>query len=94
MFEIEAQCEIGSRILQFMKNSAAKLPGLGIMDFPDGSDRESACNVGDPGLALGSGRSPGEGNGNPLQYSCLESPMDREEPGRLQSMGSQRVGHD
>ena len=35
----------------------------------------------------------GEGNGNPLQYSCLENPME-EEPGRLQSMGSQRVGHD
>ena len=36
----------------------------------------------------------GEGNGNPLQYSCLENPMDREEPGGLQSMGSQIVGHD
>ena len=39
------------------------------------------------------GRSPGEGNGNPLQYSCLENPRTVE-PGRLQSMGSQRVGHD
>ena len=38
------------------------------------------------------GRSPGGGNGNPLQYSCLENPMDRG-PGRLQSMGSQTVGH-
>ena len=38
---------------------------------------ESACNVGDPGLIPGSGRSPGEGNDNPLQYSCLENPMDR-----------------
>ena len=38
-------------------------------------------------------RSPGEGNGNPLQYPCLENPMD-EEPGGLQSTGSQRVGHD
>ena len=37
---------------------------------------ESACNVRDPGLILWSGRSPGEGNGNPLQYSCLENPMD------------------
>ena len=35
-----------------------------------------ACNAGDPGLIPGSGRSPGEGNGNPLQYSCLENPMD------------------
>ena len=38
--------------------------------------KESACNAEDPGLILGSGRSPGEGNGNPLQYSCLENPMD------------------
>ena len=38
--------------------------------------KESACNVGDPGLIPGSGRSPGEGNGYPLQYSCLENPMD------------------
>ena len=36
----------------------------------------SACNAGDPGSIPGSGRSPGEGNGNPLQYSCLENPMD------------------
>ena len=42
-----------------------------------GSDgKVSACNVGDPGQIPGSGRSPGEGNGNPLQYSCLENPMD------------------
>ena len=39
--------------------------------------KASACNVGDPGSIPGSGRSPGEGNGNPLQYSCLENPMDR-----------------
>ena len=38
--------------------------------------KASACDAGDPGLILGSGRSPGEGNGNPLQYSCLENPMD------------------
>ena len=38
--------------------------------------KESACNVGDSGLIPGSGRSSGEGNGNPLQYSCLKSPMD------------------
>ena len=44
----------------------------------DGSDdKESACNGGDLGLIPGSGRSPGEENGNPLQYSCLENPMDR-----------------
>ena len=39
--------------------------------------KSSACNAGDPGLIPGSGRSPGKGNGNPLQYSCLENPMDR-----------------
>ena len=49
--------------------------------------------MGDPGSIPWSGRSPGEGNGNPLQYSCLENPM-KEEPGRLQSMGSQRIRHD
>ena len=108
--------------------------------FPGGSEiKASASNVGDPGSIPGSGRSPGEGNGNPLQYSCLENPMDggawwatvhrvtksptglstftfhfhalekemaphsstlawripwTEEPGGLQSTGSQRVGHD
>ena len=41
------------------------------------SGKESACNVGYLGLIPESGRSPGEGNGNPLQYSCLENPMDR-----------------
>ena len=40
-------------------------------------DKESVCNAGDPGLIPGSGRSPGEGNGNPLWYSCLENYMDR-----------------
>ena len=39
--------------------------------------KESACSTGDPGLIPGSGRSPGAGNGNPLQYSCLETPIDR-----------------
>ena len=46
-------------------------------DFPGGSDgKASSYNVGDPGSIPGSGRSPGEGNGNPLQYSCLENPME------------------
>ena len=46
--------------------------------FPGGSDsRESAYNAEDPGSIPGSGISPGEGNGNPLQYSCLGNPMDR-----------------
>ena len=48
------------------------------MGFPGGSDgKESACNAGDPGLIPGSGRYPGEGNGYPLQFSCLENPMGR-----------------
>ena len=48
------------------------------MGFPDSSDsKESACNVGDMVLMPGLGRSPGGGHGNPLQYSCLENPMDR-----------------
>ena len=46
--------------------------------LPGGSvGEESACNTGDLGLTPGLGRSPGEGNGNPLQYSCLENPVDR-----------------
>ena len=55
--------------------------------------RESACNVGDIGSLPGLGRSPGEGNGNPLQYSCLENPMDRG-AWQLPSTESQRVGYD
>ena len=43
----------------------------------DSNGKESACNVGDPGSVPGSGRSPGERNGNPLQHSCLENSMDR-----------------
>ena len=47
------------------------------MDFPGGSDgKETACNAGDPGSIPGLGKSPGEGNGNPLQYSCLENSMN------------------
>ena len=62
---------------------------------PDGSDsKESACNTGDLGLIPWSERFPEEGNGYPLQYSCLENSIDREEPGGLQSMGSQRVRYD
>ena len=57
--------------------------------FPGGSDgKASAWNAGDPGLIPGLGSSPGEGNGNPLQYSCLENPTDRGAQ-RPQSMESQ-----
>ena len=65
--------------------------------FPGGSDgKASAHNAGDLCSTPGSGRSSGEGNGTPLQYSCLENPMDggRLGPGRLGSMWSQNVGHD
>ena len=62
--------------------------------FPGGSNgKASARNAGDPGSIPGLGRFPGEGNGNPLQYSCLENSWT-EGPDRLQSMGSQRVRHD
>ena len=48
-------------------------------EFPGGSDsKEFACKAADSGSIPGQGRSPGEGNGNPLQYSCLENPMNRE----------------
>ena len=64
------------------------------LGFPGGSNgKESACNAGDPGLIPGSGRSPEEGNGNPIQYSCLENSMDRGAWWAIQFMGSQRVGH-
>ena len=49
-----------------------------MLGFPGGSEgKASACNAGDLGSIPGSGRCPGEGNGNPLQYSCLENSMDR-----------------
>ena len=55
------------------------MPLTVFLGFPGGSDgKVSACNVGDLGLIPVLGRSPGEGNGNPLQYSCLENPMDGE----------------
>ena len=66
--------------------------------FPDGvNSKEPTCqcrrDIRDPGLIPGSRRSPGEGNSNPLQYSCLENTMT-EKPGGLQSIGLQRVRHD
>ena len=61
-----------------------------------GGASDPSCNGGDirdAGSIPGLGRTPGGGHGIPLQYSCLENPMDRERGG-LQSMGSKRVGHD
>ena len=53
------------------------------------NSKESTCNTRDAGSVPGLGRCPGERNGNPLQYSCLENSKDRE-PGGLQSLGSQK----
>ena len=62
--------------IEWYKINSAWSIGLG---FPGGSEvKASASNTGDPGSIPGLGRSPGEGNGNPLQYSCLENPMDGE----------------
>ena len=64
------------------------------MGFPCSSvGKESACNAEDLGLIPGSGRFPGEGNDNPLQYSCLENPKDCSLP-RSSVHGVARVGHD
>ena len=63
---------------------------MGFLGVLDG--KESACNARDLGSIPGLGRSPGEENGNPLQYSCLENSI--EESGRLQPTGSQSVGDD
>ena len=66
---------------------------LRLSGFTDGSDsKESACNAGDLGSIPGLGKSPGEGNGNPLQYCYLENAMDR---GAWQAtvQGSKKVGH-
>ena len=65
---------------------------LQLCPTPGSDSKESAYNAGDSGLIPGWGRSPGEGNGNLLQYLAWKIPWI-EEPGRLQSMGSQRIGH-
>ena len=64
------------------KNTSKVLPvealAVHLLNFPGSSvGKESACKAGDAGSIPGLGRSPGEGNGNPLQYSCLVNPMDR-----------------
>ena len=71
------------------------MSGTNPQGFPGGSVVENPpANAGDEGLIPGSGRSPGEGNGDLLQYSYLAIPWT-EEPGRpVQSLGLQRVGHD
>ena len=87
--------------MAFLSHHSGNLPlnqkgsGTILWGFPHGSvvkknktKQNSPTNVGDSGLIPGSGRSPGQGNGNPLQYSCLGNPIDRGANG-LQSMGSQ-----
>ena len=69
----------------FSKGHSTGLPGIS-------ASKESDCNAGDLGSIPGLGRSPGEGNVNRLQHSCLENPMDRG-VGGLQSEGWQRVSH-
>ena len=81
-YKIEIDLQKQKTNLWLPKGKVGKgyIRGLGLIYiyyFPSGSDsKESACNSGDPGLIPGLGRSPGEGNGNTLQYSCLENPMD------------------
>ena len=67
-----------------------------ILHFPRGPVVQNpAASAGDAGLIPESGRSSGEGNGNPLQYSCLRNPVDREAAkSSLEDLGSQRVRHD
>ena len=63
---------------RYLPDSEIEPESLALVSFPSSSDgKASACNAGDLCLIPGSGRSPGEGNGNPLQYSCLENSMDR-----------------
>ena len=84
------------------QNTVPFIPNIGlvsiILGFPGGSDsKESACKAEDPGSIPGSGRSPGEGNVNPLQYSPLETPMDRSQVGyspwghKSQTLNQQKI---
>ena len=69
--------DLGSEFGTFLTKLSCLSFGYCLGGFPGGSEvKESASNAGDLGSIPGSGRSPGEGNGNPLQYSCLENPMD------------------
>ena len=79
LWELVMDREAWSTAVHGVAKSRTRLSELSWMlpHFPGGSDsKASACNVGDLGLIPRSGRSPGEGNGNPLQHSCLENPMD------------------
>ena len=63
------ECPVGLKTNPYSSN---------VVKFNDSDGKESACNARDLGSIPGSGRSPGEGNGHPFQYSCLENPVDRE----------------
>ena len=83
-------CKEDSFRLNIFKKKMTQSFSYYLPDFFGGYDgKEPACNAGDSDSIPGLGRSPGEGNGYPLQYSCLENSMDR---GAWQSMRSQRVG--
>ena len=87
---LEGLCLMSGRIFHWHLHRSTLQVGL-----PGSSDgKESACNLGDQGLIPGSGRYPGEENGNPLQHSCLEISMDRGAWGGYSLWGSQRVWHD
>ena len=90
--------EVISTTFSNMHNAYSYAKSVSILSivFPGGSEgQESACNAEDLDSKPGSGRSPGEGNDNPLQYSCLENPIDRGAwCGRLQSIVLQKVRHD
>ena len=77
--ETHITCILVNGFKLFLLKVGQKLPlSTGFWASPGGSDdKESACNAGDPGSSPGLGRSPGERNGNPLQYSCLDNPMDQ-----------------
>ena len=82
-------------ILKTESNAAFHVFPQARYDFPGGSEsKASVYNTGDLGSFSRLGRFPGEGNSNPLQYSCLENPLDGRAWCRLLSMGSQRVRHD
>ena len=91
---LESTCQCRRREKHRFDPWVRQIPGRrkGGLPYSSGG-KESACSAGDAGSIPGSGRSPGEGNGNPLQYSCLGNPME-EEPVGLKSMGSQRLGQD
>ena len=79
-------------IILITKSSTA---GMFDQGFPGGSEvKASACKAGDLGSTPGSGRSSGEGNGSPLQYSCLENPMDRGAWQATSPLGRKELDHD